>query len=397
MFLIHDTFGSITPLQIYNIPVTPVMNKLNVVGGSYERGLNTHLNYAAQLFAYWRGSMCYKFNFYTSPFVSYRVQLSFSSRSAYASGIGELYRREETYSGSGEIDFVVPFVSDDDWISTGSTTLPGAPNTIVSGVTTTGTVPGYNGMLTFTLDFLNCAMGDRDKTIYTVVTGRGGQDMQFRRPYPYRKGTSQMRVSENAYSTEITEGNDYYKRYAVEEDSLCLEDFARKWSRKQIPIFQLPYRYIWDPNEFSLPNYYDISMYSYISSMFQYMRGGAEFKFVYADVNPDDTQFYISFLDNSCDISSTLAFNNVTNGAVGRVKDTNPVLDGEFHFEAPQEWFRTFFVNSPAPQRPCLLFLEPVPLGPVTFYSRCTKDTQFSYLLPPPITMYMPWYLGAGA
>jgi len=396
------------------IPVNPTRNyyQWHDEEVSYM-GRSTHCNVMSQLFAYWRGGMNYKFNFFSSPFISYNVLIAFSYKPISTSltatvPLTPYYKKEIVVSGSTSVDFCVPFLNDKDWIATGYSASPlyQCPQlTLMNSVSqSTGYASAPLGYMYMLISNVR-RTGSEAPNFMCIVSAQAAPDFQVRHFYPrrfYPAALSQMRIRENTYEPDLIEGLPYGKKYQIEENDYDIEHLCRRWSIMYGPLGLQPYRHLHEDwftsGGTTIVSYNQIPTDIYLPSMFYFVRGSWEFKMKANTVNSSrypDIQFMTTILPEYIDAQMQPNSQQplINNGAVVRSIPNNRVVDGSFSMEGETEWFPTL--------KPIVytdtfnVYFNVDPDDKVTLYSRAGCDLQLALLGPPFNFPYWPLYLAA--
>lgn len=379
-----------------------------------QMGRSTHCNVMTQLFAYWRGGMNYKFNFYSSPYVSYLVTLSFTYKPVSTSlttvaPVIPYYTKEVVVSGSSSVDFCIPFLNDTDWIPVGYSPNPLYRCPVLTLMNSISQTTGYAstplGYMYLVVSNVR-RTGNEDPEFICVVSAQAAPDFQVRHFYPRRfyPAVSQMRIRENTYEPDLIEGLPYGKKYNIEENEYSIEQLCRRWSIMYGNLGSPPYRHLHEDwftsGGTSIVQYNQIPTDIYLPSMFYFVRGSWEFKMKANTVNSSrypDIQFMTSILPEYID--ATMQPNSqqplINNGAVVRSIPNNRIVDGSFSMEGQTEWFPT---AKPVVYTDTFnVYFNVDPDDKVTLYSRGGLDLQLALLGPPFNFPYWPLYLAADA
>lgn len=375
------------------IPVRPVLPGLNYQNGFAIDwvGNSTHLSIISQMFAWWRGTLKYKLIHYLSPLttakleitVTYRPLLGNATRTDYE------YFMVKTLNGTTETDIEVPFLWDDDWMTTSAddtmydTEHYNWPGPILTTPTGDATLPyAPRAIANIAVSISNMSATTYPMKVPWLIINAPGEDFQLRRYYPRKTlVTAQMRVSESTFNCPIIEKAGAISRYKLEEDEMTLEDVGRRWSQWYRTLPHV-YHHIYDPYWETQQLYGELPMDIYIAQMFAFIRGGFDFKFLgEIDAEQRGISYFTTVVNNYTNLASTAA-NISPNGMIARQQSQNNVLEGTAYMEGPTEWFYTY--RSQVPQETLnMSVLVNYNNAGVTAFSRFGKSIQLAYLLPP--------------
>lgn len=399
-----DTIGD-TNIQI---PVTPIWNYFSA-GGVRTWGLTTDLNYFSQLFAFWRGGIRYKFKFFSSAFISYKVRIRVSyNPSAFpvatAAPVAPQYWKEAVINGSTEIDIEVPYLRHTDWISTGAFQGFQSPADVVRG-TVTDPLVGPIPMAVLFLDINQFARSSGDLTpeaLYNVIV-QPMEDFQLKHYYPRKMPViSQMLVRDMKWKSEqLYEGETRYKRYAVEEDEYTIEDLTRRWSYFELPPSSLTphniYRHYYEPKWYDTTSAGWVSKIPndvYLVSRFLYIRGNFDIKLSSTTVEDGNLLYVSSNLPYETNLPVSFTQPILNNGAVARDIRYNDIVDTTFVGESPCEWFALRPIFTTVASDPIRMYMNVGPDATLKMFTRGGANLQLAFLRAPPFRYDMPWYLG---
>jgi len=187
----------------------------------------SRINYMAQYFRMWRGSINYTFIIFSSPFVSARYNIIVAWGGGPPIGtLGNEIINDVTVRGTTRVDITVPFLSADQWLPT----WPQYPS---------GYTPAFN-MPSIFIQEVSPAVGTGDVVAapQLVMWESAGDDFQFRslcNPNPHwanvppeEKFVPQMRVAE--FRKQEVSGDGTTLKYPYETDTeMSISSMCQRW------------------------------------------------------------------------------------------------------------------------------------------------------------------------
>jgi len=297
--------SSVVGTALTKIPVNPGNNfNMYTAGASYNYFTYGPMAYLSKLYSYYRGSITYKFKFVKNEFYSGRLMVAFAPYDLDATappdpvfGVGThlLNKTIIDVRLCKEFEISVPYAALTPFLSTGE-----------SYNTTNSNDPGipYANVYVWVLNPL-LAPTSVNPSITVVVESRGNKDLEFAFPKQhtmsvYANATIQMGKIE-FQSGEMTTGILDVSIPGVDQKPLSLTDSARCFGEVQLSLRQLLkrpgfYRFttnsqllytlypfystVTTPSATTITNAGSIDMFSHLSAMFAFQRGGVNIKFI---------------------------------------------------------------------------------------------------------------------
>lgn len=208
---LHSTGSDISDAVVYSmfsVPAAP----------NYGR-----INYVSQAFRMWRGSVNLTFVFFSSPFITARVNLVLSySQTGYFGLLGNEVVKDVTIRGTTRVDMTIPWLNQTPW-------LPVSFQTIATEFDIFQPRVGMNVIEA------PQAVGDIEPSIPWVLYESAGEDFEFRsmiNPSPYRVPAfrPQMRVSSFCAKTDVVGDGHVPKMPYIGDTEVTLDSALRRWS-----------------------------------------------------------------------------------------------------------------------------------------------------------------------
>jgi len=231
-FTVRDIISRPTSMVLANL-TSGFGNQTLVRIGSGDGLYWSRINYMAQYFRMWRGSLRYTFIIFSSPFISARYNFIVTWGGGPPIGtLGNEIINDVTVRGTTRVDITVPFLSADQWLPT----WPQYP---------VGYTPSFN-MPSIVIQEVSPAVGVGDLTPSLVLLGweSAGDDFAFRslcNPNPHWANTPpdkeeksrgkfvpQMRIAE--FTKQEVSGNGASLKYPYQTDTeMSISSMCQRW------------------------------------------------------------------------------------------------------------------------------------------------------------------------
>lgn len=339
-----------------------------------------YMHYFSQFFKWWRGSMEVSFVFFTSPFISARMEFAFQLAPELLGSIfGDLASVVRTVKGQSTIAFEVPYVR-------ANARSPTWADETTEYIDNTPPLMRVRASRVI-------GVGDQAPTVLTCIFLRPGRDFAFEDPQlvetaaliPPEFGKekevieAQMDVTHFFQNVENLPG---YRRVASIPQTATIEELLSRWSQRGLENTVLQQQRTIAFNEDSVYK----STWDWLAPLFLFNSGDISCKLKI----PSSPSSLVVMPTFRRDTSSTNFF-NPGSGMAAVITTLQPILDANLPFRhvydvdvnASNYWplFVTQWFNRPFASGNCEYQ-----------WVRKSPTTQFFYLLPPPSRIFWPWY-----
>jgi hypothetical protein len=178
-----------------NPEISPMVDKVGATGLHYDMVMPIPMDWVAQTYRLWQGSIVFSFEVVTTKFQKGRLKISYDPIGAFATAdtTGRVYTKIIDISEEQKFEFEVPYMATTAWLKTPHTELDYTRLPTASSSTTwlvpsaleapTETLRPYNASTTngmLRVQVLNTLTNDLDA--YVIVSVRAGEDFRFSVP-----------------------------------------------------------------------------------------------------------------------------------------------------------------------------------------------------------------------
>lgn len=258
-FTVRDFINKPTYIGLLNLTSGMDMTQVWQLGDLYW----SRINFMAQFFRMWRGSIRLTFVIFSTPFISARYNIVVRWGGSTPIGlVGNEVVNDVTVRGTTRVDITVPFLSADQWLPTWCQ-QPGsyAYESVFPAVYIKEQSPAVS-------------VGDITASPVMVIYESAGSDFEFRsfcNPNPLKDVSyeRQMRVSE--FSKQEVSGDGDVCAYPYSSDTeMTFTDISRRWSNRNIDALS--------PGPVNTQGSATPGAFDQISALFVYWSGQTKFK-----------------------------------------------------------------------------------------------------------------------
>lgn len=413
------------PTLLYNQDLVSGFNYLQIatpgiIGPAFSltNGRYSRVDYVAQMFRLWRGSLNFTIIFVSSPFISarYNVILSYLDASFAPAGyLGSEIIEDITIRGTTVVNFSVPYLVGTQWSRTAhqisANVIDNPPDYALASPA-------------IWLKEINPAFASGDVTpvIPMYLYMSAGKDFEFRSmicpspvsiPSGEKKFQSQMRVSTFCGYDPVFNGSSTFPNAA--DDDLDVEGMCQRWnvrSGSSFPVQAMPRPPTWNSQSLIDTRTLGgvVSCYDLWANLFMYFSGQTKLKIPFQGTVTNFSNFMVKMDDNgvACTTSQykggelanrsedglALTSQNISNV----IECTVPFLSS-YQYLPVQEWYiQQVQLSSVGDWSPYCVFYDPVTdynfipdigtststFAPNYYWVAAGDDFSFFYDIPPP-------------